>query len=172
MIKFTENREQIIQLWCDVFKEDSREDVAFFLDNKKNISCLGYFEKEKLLSMLFLVDCSYGTLKGKYVYAVCTNEAFRGRGFSTSLILEAKRHMGDFLWLIPANDSLFGFYKKAGFETKLFSQGNYENKISFDENKDIINYLYAGSDYKFPKGMVYSLIDFPDGSTGLNDKRG
>lgn len=172
MIKFTEDKEQIISLWCDVFREDSKEDAAFFLDNKKNISCLGYFEKNKLVSMLFLAQCSYGSLNGKYVYAVCTYENFRGRGFSTALINEAKKHMQDFLWLIPANDSLFSFYEKAGFETRLYSDKEYNNKIIFYECKDIVDYLYAGSDYDFPKGMVYSKKTFPVGSTGFIKERG
>ncbi|MEZ3421580.1 MAG: GNAT family N-acetyltransferase [Eubacterium sp.] len=172
MIEFTENREQIISLWCTVFAEDSREDAAFFLDNKKNISCLGYFENNRLVSMLFLADCVYGALKGKYVYAVCTYKAHRGRGYSSALLKEAKKFMQDFLWLIPANDSLFDFYKKAGFETKLFSNGDFENKICFDETDNIIEYLYSGSAYAFPKGMVYCEKDFPVGSTGLERKRG
>lgn len=167
MIKFTNDTEQIISLWRSVFKEDSREDVLFFLNESKNAECLGYYENEKLVSMLFLVDCSYADLNGKYVYAVCTNEKFRNKGYSSSLINEAKKHMNDFLWLIPAHNSLFGFYAKFGFETKLHSDQEYENRIVFDENKEIIEYLYSGSDYTYPDGMVYSNKVFPVGSTGL-----
>ena len=107
MIKFTDDKEQIISLWRSVFKEDSREDVLFFLEESKNIKCFGCFEKEKLVSMLFLADCCYADLTGKYVYAVCTDEGFRNKGYSSSLIDEAKKYMKDFLWLIPAHDSLF-----------------------------------------------------------------
>ena len=103
MIKFTDDKEQIISLWRSVFKEDSREDVLFFLEESKNIKCFGCFEKEKLVSMLFLADCCYADLTGKYVYAVCTDEGFRNKGYSSSLIDEAKKYMKDFLWLIPAN---------------------------------------------------------------------
>lgn len=167
MIKFTDDKEQIVSLWRKVFCEDSREDVLFFLEKSKNAKCLGCFEEENLVSMLFLVDCRYSDLHGKYVYAVCTDEKFRNKGYSSSLIYEAKKHMNDFLWLIPAHDSLFSFYAKFGFETKLYSDKEYENRIVFDENKEIIEYLYSGSDYTYPDGMVYSIKTFPVGNTGL-----
>lgn len=167
MIRFTKDREQIISLWCDVFIGDSREDVEFFLDNSKNISCLGYLEEERLVSMLFLIDCIYSELKGKYVYAVCTHKDFRCRGYSSMLINEAKNYMNDFLWLIPANLSLFAFYEKLGFKTKLYSDKKFSHSIKFNETDDIIEYLYDGSEFEFPKGMVYTLKDFPVGNTGL-----
>lgn len=167
MIRFTDDKEQIISLWQSVFIEDSREEVLFYLDECKNAECLGYFKEDKLVSMLFLVGCSYADLKGKYVYAVCTNKNFRNKGYSSSLINEAKKHMDDFLWLIPAHDFLFDFYAKFGFETKLYSDKEYKEKIHFDENKEIIEYLYSGSDYTYPEGMVYSNKAFPVGNTGI-----
>lgn len=167
MIRFTDDREQIISLWRSVFSEDSREDVLFFLEKSRNADCLGYFKEEKLVSMLFLIDCSYSGLNGKYVYAVCTDEKFRNKGCSSNLINEAKKYMNDFLWLIPANDALFGFYAKFGFETKLHSDAKYKNKIVFDESNEIIEYLYSGSDYTYPDGMVYSIKNFPVGNTGM-----
>lgn len=166
MIKLTDDREQIISLWSAVFG-DSREDIEFFLDECKNYSCLGLFVDGALASMLFLVDCKYAEYNGQYVYAVCTAEEHRKKGYSSSLIRDAKKQMSDFLWLIPANDGLFDFYAKHGFETKLESSGEFDNKIEFDESAEIIEYLYEGSDYEFPKGMIYSQIDLPKGGTGL-----
>lgn len=166
MIKLTDDREQIISLWSAVFG-DSREDIEFFLDECKNNSCLGLFVDGALASMLFLVDCKYSEYNGQYVYAVCTAEEHRNKGYSSSLISEAKKQMSDFLWLIPANDGLFEFYSKHGFETKLFSKGDFNNKIEFDESAEIIEYLYEGSDYEFPKGMIYSTLDLPIGGTGI-----
>ncbi|MDE6723681.1 MAG: GNAT family N-acetyltransferase, partial [Eubacterium sp.] len=143
MIKLTDDKEKIISLWRSVFSEDSREDVLFFLKECKHAECLGCFEGKELVSMLFLVDCSFADLNGKYVYAVCTNEKYRNKGYSSSLIHEAKKYMNDFLWLIPAHDSLFDFYANFGFETKLHSDKEYENNIYFDENDEIIEYLYS-----------------------------
>lgn len=167
MIKFTDDREQIISLWGAVFG-DSREDIEFFLDECKNKSCLGLFVHGTLVSMLFLVDCKYSEYNGQYVYAVCTAEEHRKKGYSSRLISEAKKQMRDFLWLIPANDGLFDFYAKHGFETKLFSEDVFEYNIKFNECDEIIEYLYEGSDYEFPKGMTCSVLDLPTGGTGIN----
>lgn len=166
MIKITNDREQIISLWSAVFG-DSREDIEFFLDECKNYDCLGLFVDDTLASMVFLVDCNYSEYNGQYVYAVCTAEEYRKKGYSSSLISEAKKQMRDFLWLIPANDGLFDFYAKHGFETKLESSGEFEYKMKFDECDEIIEYLYEGSDYEFPQGMIYSQLDLPKGGTGL-----
>lgn len=164
-IRFTDDKKSIIALWKDVFG-DTEEEILFFLDYCKNYSCLGYFEDNKLVSMLFLVDCEYCTKKGKYVYAVSTYEQYRKRGFSSALI-EYSKGLSDFLWLIPANDRLFEFYGKLGFKTKLFSDKVYTNKIGFNETDEITAFLYEGSDYKYPKGMIYSEYEFPEGHTGI-----
>lgn len=166
-IGFTEDREQIIKLWNAVFG-DNREEIEFFLDKCRHYSCLGLFVDGFLASMLFLVECKYSEYIGQYIYAVCTAEKFRNRGYSSKLISEAKNQMNDFLWLIPANDGLFDFYSKQGFETKLHSSKKYERKIEFDEIREITDYLYEGSDYELPKGMIYSKLDLPEGSTGFN----
>lgn len=165
-ISFTDDKKQIISLWHKVFK-DSEEDILFFLNNCKNYKCLGYFSDGSLVSMLFLVDCMYSSENGKYIYAVCTDDKYRKKGYSRALLEKSKECMNSFLWLIPAEDYLFDYYARFGFETKLFSSDEYENKISFDEADEIIDYLYDGSVYKFPKGMVYSKINFPIGGTGL-----
>ncbi len=76
----------------------------------------------------------------------------------------------DFLWLIPAHDSLFDYYKNLGFETKLYSDKKYENCIVFNESEEICEYLYEGSDYEYPRGMVYSEQHFQEGGTGFKVK--
>ena len=108
-IRFTQSRKQIISLWNKVFK-DSEEEIIFFLDNCKNYKCLGLFEGEVLASMLFLVDCTYCNKQGYYIYAVATDEKFRNKGYSTSLLHYAKELNENFLWLIPANDNFISFY--------------------------------------------------------------
>ncbi len=168
-IGFTTDDDSIIELWAEVFG-DSEDDIRFFLQNCKNKSCLGYYKDGHLVSMLFLIDCEYCGKNGAYIYAVCTKKAFRNAGFSSALIEKAKSQNYDFLWLIPANDSLFGFYERFGFKTKLYSDGQYKNNVTFSESADICSYLYEGSDYKFPKGMIYSDTDLPQGGTGFKIK--
>lgn len=169
MIKFTDDKNQIIRLWQDVFG-DSKEDIDFFLDNCHNKSCLGYFHENELVSMLFLIDCYYAGAKGKYIYAVCTDNRYRKKGFASSLINEAKSFMNDFLWLIPAKNYLFEYYAEFGFETKLYTSYEYEHIIKFDESSEITEYLYEGSSFDLPKGMMFSYLNFPCGCTGMKIK--
>lgn len=165
-IRFTDDRdkEKIISLWSSVFK-DSREDILFFLNNCKNYRCLAYFDGDTLASMLFMIDCRYCKANGKYVYAVATDKEHRLKGYSKSLLTYSKRYAENgFLWLIPANTELIAFYEKQDFEIKLYSDKNYENKVSFNESSDIIEYLYDGCELEQPVGMIYSKADFPKGN--------
>ena len=88
---------------------------------------------------------------------MATLKEYRCRGFAGKLVEKAKQYTDDFLWLIPANEALVDFYKRFGFDIKLY----FENKILFDEEDDIIEYLYEGCELKNPFGMVWSKADFP-----------
>lgn len=131
-------RGQIINLWQNVFGDDKKY-IEFFLDNCKNLICLGMFSSDQLCSMLFLLDVSYSSYNGKYIFAVATEENHRNKGLAGSLIEEAKLYMQDFLCLVPADNKLFSYYEKHGFNTKLFSSKstypNFKNtrKSSYDE---------------------------------------
>lgn len=166
IIKITSDEQKIIKLWHNVFGDEEKY-VAYFLNECKNKICLGYFIDDELVSMLFLVDCDYVHYSGKYVYAVATDQNFRKQGYASLLVNEAKKYMNDFLWLIPADENLFNYYSKLGFETKLYSNSNYKNKMIFNESPTIVSDLYEGSSFEFPKGMIYSLKDLPDGDTGM-----
>ena len=166
MIKFTSDKSQIINLWHDVFGDDEKY-VDCFLNECRNKVCLGYFVDDILVSMLFLIDCKYLNCNGKYIYAVATDKEHRNKGYASLLVNEAKKYMDDFLWLIPAEKSLFDYYSKLGFVTKLYSNSNFKNKIKFNEPAKILLDLYEGSSFELPKGMIYSLKDLPKGDTGM-----
>ncbi len=169
-IAFTDDLAQIKSLWLNVFSDDDENVVEYFNNNCLHKKCLGAFFDGKLVSMLFLVDCSYCNQSGAYVYAVCTLPEYRGRGISGSLIEYAKSLGYAFLWLIPATESLFDFYSRFGFKTKLYSGEKQKNKVSFCESNEIVfDFLFEGSDFEYPKGMIYSLFSLPDGGTGLDN---
>ena len=147
MIKFTDDFDKIIPLWQEAFG-DSREDIDFFLKNCKNSACLGYFEDNQLLSMLFLVDCKCDGRKAKYIYAACTAEQARTNGCMSELLAYCKDNY-TFLCLVPANESLIDFYAKRGFTEKVDI-----NELSFDESDEIKEYLFEGCTLKKPFIMV------------------
>jgi len=162
-IDFCNDFKQIISVWKTVFG-DTEEDILFFLNNCKNKQCLGVYDKERLVSMLFLVDCTFGSLNGKYVYAVATLCEYRNKGLAASLMETAEKLKNDFLWLIPANESLISYYSKLGFEIRLYADEKSGSKICFDEIKDIVEYLYEGCDMVQPVGMVLSDKEFQTGN--------
>ena len=148
MIKFTNDKAGIISLWKRVFG-DSEEEISFFTDNVKNTECLAYYANEKLLSMLFLVECFIDGKKGKYIYAACTDANYEGRGLMTDLISFAKQQDYGFLCLIPASDSLIDFYKKRGFN----SPTDIDN-LSFEQIDEINEYLFEGYELSKPLVMI------------------
>ena len=74
-IEFTEDAAQIVDLWHRVFGDDETY-IRFFLDNCRHKCCVGAFVGERLVSMLFLLDCTYSGQRGAYVYAVATHPVF------------------------------------------------------------------------------------------------
>lgn len=56
--------------------------------------------------------------KASYFYAICTAKSHRGRGISKKLTEFAETNVkSEFVFLTPANEELFGFYRKSGYET-------------------------------------------------------
>lgn len=149
MIKFTNDINQIANIWIEAFG-DSFDDVAFFENNLKNGKCLGYYINEKLVSMLYLVDCKLNDEDNYYVYAACTLKDFRGNGYMKNLLDYVKDTNGK-VCLIPANEGLIDYYKNNGLDS--FSS---IEDLSFDECDALINdYLYVGCDLEKPVVQHY-----------------
>ena len=74
-------------------------------------------EGNKPLSMLFSIPYAVktkdGTIPARYLYAVATDPAYRGKGLATQLIRE-EAGRGEPVFLRPSSASLFSFYEKAG----------------------------------------------------------
>ncbi len=115
---------------------------------------LAVFDGEKIVSMLFLVDCEIEGEWGKYVYAVSTAEGYRKQGLASELLDRAKEETETFLCLIPANESLKEYYSKRGFVTE-FSGESVKSKIDFNENKKITADLFEGSSLEPLEAMVW-----------------
>ncbi len=77
-----------------------------------------------LAAMLFLLPVSLEGMRGRYIYAVATHPDFRGRGHAGTMLEFAQRltegRGEDFTCLHPASDSLYGFYRRFGFETAFY----------------------------------------------------
>ncbi len=109
----------IRHLWESVFG-DSRRDVDSFLVRyySPERSVVRY-HGDRVTAMAHIVPLTTQAGRTAYIYAVATDPAFRGRGLARSVVDEciarARRAGFDSVALIPAEESLKGFYAAAGF---------------------------------------------------------
>ena len=131
MIRFATNNDiiGIIRLWQEAFG-DSEKEIKFFLDNKfKPQNTLVFEESNHIVSMLFLLDgkmCIKGIdYPAYYLYAACTAQSHRGRGIMSDLLKAAEKSAFerniDFICLLPAEDSLYDYYARFGYQA-VFSE--------------------------------------------------
>jgi ribosomal protein S18 acetylase RimI-like enzyme len=89
---------------------------------------LVWAEDDRAGAMLHLLPVSIVSggviLPAAYVYAVATLEAHRGKGIASALLEEAaslERARGSkLLVLVPQSESLFGYYRRLGFQDALY----------------------------------------------------
>lgn len=141
MIRFFEekDRKTVILIWQDAFG-DNEKYISEFLDIFGKYMLV--LEKcGKIVSMLMLFPVTINGEKGRYIYAVATDKAFRNQGFAGELVEYAKNFIKEenekFLVLLPQNSGLFGFYKKFGF-CELKCAKKIDKAISFHEKNDIL----------------------------------
>lgn len=116
--------EHLMQLWC-IWQEafgDTEESVeAFrktaFSPDRARVA----LENGVPVAALYWFDCSCYGRKIAYLYAIATDPAYRGRGICHRLMekthrdLQAQGYVGALL--VPAEEHLFGFYRRMGYET-------------------------------------------------------
>lgn len=111
----------IIALWEAVFGDDAAT-IAHILDAFAGRGNVFVAEGEGTLqASLLAVPCHAGNGNGVYLYALATKPECRGYGVMSGLMKfaeeEARSRGAAFSALIPASDSLFGFYEKRGYKT-------------------------------------------------------
>ena len=150
------DRKALSDLWQSVFLEDE-EITEYFFENIFGDTITPVIRVDgEIASALFLLDCTIGEYKGKCVYCAMTNYAHRGKGYMKTLLdysYEFCKEQGfDFIVLVPAEKSLFEYYKKCGFDyfgkrrsyTFDGSSPEVKEKINFDcelnFSDDIVEY--------------------------------
>lgn len=143
------------QMWQEIFGDSEKSVDNFFLKTAEVNNILAAFYGDEPVSALYLLDstirvgvCDY---KAYYVYAVCTKCEHRGAGLMKKLLnmaYEKASHSGvSYLYLVPAEKSLFELYGKCGYKTGFyykevelkkndFPQGDYTiTQLTYDEFK-------------------------------------
>jgi len=149
MVKLYSNGKDVIQLWREAFG-DSEEDIRFFLENTQHAQLVAHYEGDELAAMLLAVDCQLNDRRAKYIYAACTAKRFRGKGYMTQLLELCKKDFA-IVCLIPADDALAEYYRRRGFADEAEIE-----KLTFDETKEIQEYLLDGYHLTDPKVQYYN----------------
>lgn len=124
-----EDRPQIIGLWQEAFGDSEEEALFYFQHRHKDQNMLVFVEDGQVQGMLSLLPVLLKgegqALKARYIFAVATRLAQRGRGISTHLMEAAHRLIaqegGHASVLVPASEALFQFYGKRGYTTGFYT---------------------------------------------------
>lgn len=110
----------------------------FFEKSVTPENVIATFLGEKIVNAMYLLESEI-VLKSKeynaiYVYGVCTHPEYRGKGLMKTafkyLDESAISKSIDYLFLVPATESLFEMYKKLGYETGFTYE---KSDVDFDE---------------------------------------
>ena len=107
------------RIWLTCFEE--REDAAalFFQRSRATFRAYACEEDGALVSALYLIDCTLVGEKAHYLCGAATLPQYRGHGRMSALIgyaLADAAKCGDRCSvLLPASESLYGFYAKCGY---------------------------------------------------------
>ena len=108
---------QLRALFTEAFGDEAFTDL-FFGRGYSRERCLAAFEGA-LLGALHWFDCTLDGKKAAYVYGIAAFRRCRGRGIGSDLIRAAvenlQREGYERILLVPAEESLFGYYERFGF---------------------------------------------------------
>ena len=120
-IKSIKNADAFI--WHQAF-EDSLSEIENSTNKLKNSGfCASLVKNNIVLSQFVGLETNFKEKKGIYIYALCTNPAFRNKGYMRLLLelsFEYGKEVGyDFFWLFPASEDLKKSYNKIGFTVEI-----------------------------------------------------
>ena len=123
--------EDLKTLWETVFGDTREVTDAFFENAFFPDGCFYESIDGKAVSALYLLPVTLGDEKGFYLYAAATLPEHRGRGLMGRLIKEALAYakaQADFVYLCPAEASLYDYYRRFGFSKMLYARFADENE--------------------------------------------
>ena len=115
----TADRTALKRLWMQAFGDPEEIPDAFFATAFSPARHNAIWINGTPASALYWLDCSLNSSRFAYIYAVATDNAFRGQGYAGKLIedthrlLKQKGYAGAVL--VPGEPWLFGFYQKFGY---------------------------------------------------------
>jgi predicted acetyltransferase len=132
-------KKEIRALYSECFNEGFQYENFYFSKVFKNIRCFGILDKEKLMSMAFVLDkvlsFDYKRVECPLIAGVCTTISHRKKGYAFNLIEYIKSALKDeglfCIYLSPVNPDI---YKKNEFVPFCFEE---EFIIKYDGKGDL-----------------------------------
>jgi predicted acetyltransferase len=120
--------EELKHIWNVCFDDGEAYSNLYFSHGYSPGNTLVHTVDGRAVAMLSLLPATlvtpHGERKARYVYAVATLPAFRGRGFSSLLAAQADARMRAedcaLAIVVPASEALVHFYRKQGFVPAFF----------------------------------------------------
>lgn len=154
-----ENIPALTKLWMQAFGDTEDFIKIFFATGYSPERCMVCLEDDTVVAALYWFDCSWGSKKLAYLYAIATDENHRGKGICNALMKQTHRHLQEQGYagalLMPAEESLEGFYGKMGYRSMMppaFSDDSRQKTASW-ETITPEEYLTLRQQY-LPKGGV------------------
>ncbi len=168
--------------------EDKKEVVdSFFEKTLKSEIAVGIFQGDKAVSSLYLLKSEIQFPDGEkypafYVYAVSTHPDYRGNGLMKKLLNFgegiAEKNGACYLFLVPAEESLFPLYEKCGYKTGFFYEEKELLNADFPKSADCCEKTISFDDYRkyikcnvptavLCEGAFKSFFGFKGGEAGL-----
>lgn len=143
--------EDVFILWRKTFGDDEEFIKSFFACWQPEKHTLILREEHCVLGMLSLLPVSANGVKGRYIYAVATEQAARKRGIATRLLSAAEeaqlKQSEKFSVLVPSSENLFEFYEKRGWNEILYAPDF--SKINMKDTQKISTEEYLKKRKKF-----------------------
>ncbi len=131
-------------LWLKCFDDTPSAVDRFFETAVTPENTVAVFSGSTAVSVLYMIESTVKNngenYKALYIYAVCTHPDFRGRGLMKrcfDFLFEVSKKRGvDYLFLVPASESLFKMYRGLGFKKGFYYSKNKAYSKDFtSENK-------------------------------------
>lgn len=148
--------ENLKELWQTAFDDSKKSLDSFFEKTVSTDRVLAVFKEGKPVSALYMLESEFviseKTYSAYYIYAVCTNSDFRGKGLMKSLFEElfkvAKSRKIDYLFLVPEKKYLFNIYEKLGFKNGFSYSEKTLLRKNFSSIKNIITQNLTYENYR------------------------
>ena len=110
-----EQIDQLRTLWKQAFGDTDAFLDGFFATGFDRRRCRCVTWNDRVAAALYWFDCHWEGKKLAYIYAVATDEAFRGKGFCRNLMEDTHTHLEKLGYrgavLVPGSLELFGMYE-------------------------------------------------------------